>query len=293
MEKIFIVNPNSGNGDSIKIAKEIKALLDSDNEKYHIYYTTAPKDATYIAALHRNCIVYSVGGDGTLFEVVNGLAKNNSALGIIPVGSGNDFIKTINSDDEYTYADLCKMNEHYFINIGSVGIDADIAHNQVKIKKRKIPKSLTYKASIIETFSKFETPHVKITIDDETLNQDITILAMCNGRYYGGGFQIAPNANINDGKFDVYLADGVSKPQILKMLMQVIRGTHESSRFMHKFLSDKVRIESKVPLNCNLDGEIFKLTDMNFSVTDKQIPIYTADDKIKKLCKARGLYRKI
>lgn len=292
MKKVFIVNPISGNGGSLEIAKEIKALLDNDNEEYQMYYTSSPNDATNIAKLHNNSIIYSVGGDGTLFEVINGIANTRNVLGIIPAGSGNDFIKVINSDEKYTYADLCKMNEHYFINIGSVGIDADIANNQVKMKERKIPKSLTYKASIVETFFKFKTPNVKITIDGNAFNQDITILAMCNGSYYGGGFKIAPNANINDGKFDVYLADGISKIQILKLLTKVIKGTHESSMFMHKYSTNNVKIESENPLNCNLDGEIFKLTDMNFSVTDNQIPIYTANDKIKKLCKDKGLYYK-
>lgn len=291
MKKVFIVNPTSGNGKSLEIAKEIKALLDNESEDYQMYYTSSPKEATNIARLFNNSIIYSVGGDGTLFEVINGIANSNNVLGIIPAGTGNDFIKTINNDNEFTSVDLCKMNEHYFINIASVGIDAEIANNQVRMKEIGIPKSLTYKASIVNTLFKFKNPHLKVEINGNKFDQDITILAICNGKYYGGGFKIAPNAIYCDGKFDVYLVDSCKKFKIPGLLLKVIKSTHEESKYVHKYSTDKVRIQSDNNVICNLDGEIFHTNDMEFSITGKKIPIYTADDKIKKLCKSKGLYK--
>lgn len=295
MKKVFIVNPASGNGKSKEIAEEIKKLLDNDGESYEMYYTNAPREAIDIAMKYSKKkdphLIYNVGGDGTLFEVVNGISNSNNILGIIPAGTGNDFIKTINGDNEITYVDLCRMNDYYFINIASVGIDAEIAHNKERMANYHIPKSMRYNASIIDTFFKFKYPRIKATIDDKVFEQDITILAICNGKYYGGGFKIAPNAIYNDGKFDIYLADKVSKLKIPGLLLKVIKGTHENSKCVHKLSGDKVIIHSDKNLNCNLDGEIFSLRDMEFEVTDKKIPIYTADDKIKKLCKSKGLYK--
>jgi len=295
MKKVFIVNPASGNGKAGEIANEIKNVLDKDGDEYEMHYTNAPREAIDIAMKYNKkkerYLIYSVGGDGTLFEVVNGIYNSNNVLGIIPAGTGNDFVKTINNDDEITYVDLCRMNDYYFINIASVGIDAEIANNKSRMKEHRIPKSMQYGASIVDTFFKFKPIHVKATIDDIVYDQDITILAICNGKYYGGGFGIAPNASYNDGKFDIYLADSVKKLQIPGLLLKVIKGTHEESKYVHKLSSNKVIIHSDTNLNCNLDGEIFSLNDMEFEVMDKQIPIYTANDKIKKLCKSKGLYK--
>lgn len=295
MKKVFIVNPASGNGKSKEIADEIKVLLDNDGEQYEMYYTTAPREAIDIAMKYNKskepCLIYSVGGDGTLFEVVNGISNSNNILGIIPAGTGNDFVKTLNNDDEITYVDLCRMNDYYFINIASVGIDAEIAHNKERMRAIHIPKSMQYNASIVDTYFRFKPLHVRAELDDRIFDQDITILAICNGRYYGGGFQIAPNASLNDGYFDIYLVDKLNKLQIPGLILKLIRGRHEEDSRVHKFSSDRIIIHSEQSLNCNLDGEIFSLKDMEFEVTDKKLPIYTANDKIKKLCKSKGLYK--
>lgn len=297
MKKVFIVNPVSGGGKSKKIAEEIKLLLDNDNDDYEMYYTNAPREAIDIALKYKKKkephLIYSVGGDGTLFEVVNGISNSNNILGIIPAGTGNDFIKTIGNDnnEEITYVDLCRMNDYYFINIASVGIDADIAHNKERMKNYHIPNSMQYYASIVDTFFRFKPLHIKAEIDERVFNQDITILAICNGKFYGGGFKIAPNADFNDGIFDIYLADKLSKVKIPGLILKLIKGTHEESKYVHKFSSNKVIIHSDKNLNCNLDGEIFSLKDMEFEITNKKIPIYTANDKIKQLCKSKGLYK--
>lgn len=295
MKKIFIVNPTAGDGKALNILRELQNLLHDSNEDYDIYYTTGPKDATDIAKSFNNpneqYIIYSVGGDGTLFEVVNGIGNSNNILGIIPTGTGNDFIKSIDSNNDITYVDLCRMNEYYFINIASVGIDADIANNQSTMKKIGIPKVLSYKASILYTYFSFKNPSVNIEINDKEISQDVTLLTICNGKYYGGGFKIAPNAIYNDGLFDIYLADKVNKLKIPGLILKLVKGTHEDSKYVHKLSGNKLTIHSDKLLNCNLDGEIFKLHDMEFEVTDKKIPIYTAYDKIKKLCKSKGLYK--
>lgn len=296
MKKVFIVNPASGGGKSKRIAEEIRNLLNNDGEDFEMHYTNAPREAIDIVSKYKKAkkphLIYSVGGDGTLFEVVNGIAESNNVLGIIPTGTGNDFIKTINNDDnEITYVDLCKMNEYYFINIASVGIDADIANNKERMKNYHIPKSMQYYASIIDTYFKFNPIHIKAELDYRAYNQDATILAICNGKYYGGGFQIAPNASYDDGLFDIYLVDKLSKLQIPGLILKLVKSKHEDDNRVHKFTSNSIKVHSDKPINCNLDGEIFTLTDMEFTVTDKKIPIYTANDKIKQLCKSKGLYK--
>ena len=185
--------------------------------------------------------------------------------------------------------------------IDSLGYDRESnAFRIVEYKNIKngslVDQGYTYLKILLERKADFvlkynEKTNSTLRINDIDFSQDITLLTICNGKYYGGGFKIAPNAVFNDGMFDIYLADKVSKTQIPGLILKVVKGTHEDSKYVHKLSSNKVIIHSDKALNCNLDGEIFSLNDMEFEVTDKKIPIYTANDKIKKLCKSKGLYK--
>ena len=293
MKRVFIVNPMAGNGKSIAIMKEIEKIL--EGEDYQIYYTNNRYEATMFAHMFKDSsqpiIIYSVGGDGTLLEVVNGISDSHNILGIIPTGTGNDFVKSINNDDIVTYTNLCKMNDNYFINIASIGIDALIAKALNESRDSLIPKSLRYKVSILNTLLNYEPQQIEAYINHQAIKQSITLLAICNGQYYGGGFRIAPHAQINDDKFDIYLADELKTGQILKLLFKLVKGTHEQSPYVHVLQSNRVIIKSPIFLTCNLDGEIFYCKKMDFHMDDHKIPIYTANDKIKKLCKSKGLYK--
>ena len=138
MKYVFIINPASGKTDYNKIKENIIKTL--ENEDYEIYETKAPKEATQIANRFKNeenTVVYSVGGDGTLNEVVNGIAEGKCKLGIIPTGSGNDFYRTLKeTKNENIRLDLGKVNGRYFINIASVGMDAETCNNANKIKSK-------------------------------------------------------------------------------------------------------------------------------------------------------------
>ena len=102
---------------------------------------------------------------------------------------------------------------------------------------------------------------------------------------------MAPQAIFNDGMFDVYLIDKLSKLKIPGLIMKLTKGRHEESKYVHRLQSYKIIIHSDKELVCNLDGEIFSLCDMEFEVTNKKIPVYTANDKVKQLCKKKGLYK--
>ena len=99
MKRIFIVNPNSGGGKALKVVENIKKICEEDNLEHEIFFTDGPNDATRIAKKFRfsSNIIYSVGGDGTLNEVVNGVVGTNNLLSVIPCGSGNDFERTLTS----------------------------------------------------------------------------------------------------------------------------------------------------------------------------------------------------
>lgn len=268
MKRIFIVNPKSGYGKSLEISKAIDEVCKARKLDYEIIYTERPLDATEIAKSYKRdkLIVYSVGGDGTLNEVVNGLVGSKNILGVIPAGSGNDFYKSLKLyDDEYVKCDLGKINRHYFINIASVGLDAEIGDNAIIMKRKKIPRKMVYNAALFHTFFNFESHNYKIKVDGKDLGEGKKVLiTVANGKIYGGGFKIAPDASINDGLLDVVIADDVSKPKIISLLLKLIQVKHPEAKEVTMLKAKKIQIKADKTITAGIDGEV--LTDKAFKI---------------------------
>jgi len=275
MNYIFIINPESGNKKGVYIGKVIDEYLRDKNINYKIYYTTEKNEATDIAKLHRNSndIVYCLGGDGTLNEVVNGLAYSDSYLSIIPSGSGNDFYKSC-KDFNADIIDLGLVNDRYFINIASLGLDAAMADSANKLKQTKLPNNCVYPLSIIKNYLNLKTFDANI---NEKLNEFI-ILTICNGSYYGGGFKIAPLANLNDGLFDVIQVDKMNRLQVLSLILKLKKAKHLKEKGVKYYTTDKILVNSKIPLLCNIDGEIIKDKTFEFTLKPKALKLLRHDN---------------
>lgn len=287
MKHIFIVNPISGKGKTLKAVDRIKKVCEEENLDYEIYFTEYPKDATKIARKYRftKNIIYSVGGDGTLNEVLNGIVGTKNLLGVIPAGSGNDFYKTLSKiDEEYPVIDIGKVNDRYFINIISIGIDAEVANNVSLMKKRKVPTNQIYNASLIYTFFKYKYKDIDLSIDEkEKKKGKCTILTICNGQVYGGGYKIAPRAKLTDGYFDVYYVEKVSKFHLPSLINMLKRGIHERHNKVHKSQATKIKFKCDKELVCNIDGEIMTAKKFNVKIIPNAITIYNNKELIKKL----------
>ena len=279
MKRVFIVNPNSGSKRGIIVGKLIEEICNELNYEYEIHYTKGKNDATKIAHKYKKdeCIIYSVGGDGTLNEVVNGIVGSKNYLGIIPIGTGNDFVKCIKKG--VYEVDLGKVNDRYFINIASIGIDAMVGYNVENIKKLPVSPKLRYDLSILYTF--FTYNYLKVCYKKE-IDKTVTLIAVCNGRYYGGKYGIAPNALIDDGLFDIYVADYIPKLRIPKILKKLEKQTHGDSPYISAFTSNKLNIKCKKPTICSVDGEIIKAKEFDFEIIPKAINIYNNDIEIQK-----------
>lgn len=286
MKHIFIVNPISGKGKTLKAVDRIKKVCEEENLDYEIHFTEYPKDATKIARKYRftKNIIYSVGGDGTLNEVLNGIVGTKNLLGVIPAGSGNDFYKTLSKiDEEYPVIDIGKVNDRYFINIISIGIDAEVANNVSLMKKRKVPTNQIYNASLIYTFFKYKYKDIELSIDEkEQKKGKCTILTICNGQVYGGGYKIAPSAKLTDGYFDVYYVEKVNKPQLLSLINMLKQGIREKHNKVHKSQATKIKFKCDKELVCNIDGEIMTAKKFNVKIIPNAITIYNNKELIKK-----------
>lgn len=269
MKLIFIINPVSGKNKGIEVGKIIKEYCKLNKLDYKIIFTKEKEDAKKIAQLYKNTLnvkIFSVGGDGTLNEVINALANSNATLGVIPVGTGNDFYRSLNSI-ENGKIDLGKVNDKYFANIASLGLDAEIANYTNYLKTHNLPNKLVYILGIIHEYFSFKP--INITIDD--VKKEVTILTICNAKYYGGGFKIAPNAKINDGLFDIIDVESLNKLQIINLITKLVKGKHLESKKVNFYRTNFIKINSLIPLNCNIDGEIIKGNTFDFSIQKEAI----------------------
>lgn len=283
MKKVFIVNPKSGQGKSIGIMKYVVEKCKQRKEDYEVIYTSYKEQATEIAKekSNKDTIIYSVGGDGTINEIVNGMAYTDGYLSVIPAGSGNDFIRTINKyKDELFDIDLGKVNDKYFVNSASIGLDSEIGYNAGLMKKFNIPKSQIYNASILYTFFKFK-PYKVNFINEEKL---ITILTITNGIYYGGGFPVTPDAQLNDGYLNLCMADDVKMYEVPPLLLKLKKGTHYGQNHISNSKIKNLKISLNHDVICGIDGESIKSDNFNFKVCENAIHYYNKDDyEIKRL----------
>lgn len=291
MRHVFIVNPLAGGGKSLKIAKNISKVCESEGLEYVIHFTKAPMDATRITKeyMSSQCIIYSVGGDGTMNEVINGIVGSNNLFAVIPAGSGNDFSKTLNSIDKIEFTtDIGKINDRYFINVACIGIDGDIAYNAHKIMKEiKVPPSQIYNISILYTFIKYKFKELELILSGVNKKDKFTLLAICNGSYYGGGFNIAPNTDISDGLFDIYYVNKVSKFKIPFCILKLIKGKHGELDIVTKKQSEFVTVKSYDNVVCNIDGECIVGKEFNIHIIRDGVRIYNNKELINKFLSPR------
>jgi diacylglycerol kinase (ATP) len=200
--------------------------------------------------------VIAVGGDGLLHLVLQKVVPAQVPLALIPAGTGNDFVRTLGwsleSFDEHlsfvtstqpTPIDLGLVDGEWFGAILSTGFDSVVNEKANALSWPKGP--MKYNAAIAIELPRFKPRHYEIFLDDQSISTDAMLIAVSNGRSYGGGMLVCPDANISDGLFDVMILRPVSKIEFLKVFPRVFAGTHISHPAVEVLRSRTVRIESK------------------------------------------------
>lgn len=293
MKHIFIVNPAAGKGRPLKLIPDIRRYCEEQNCPYEIIVTEHPGHATEIAAAKSaedRCRICSVGGDGTLNEVLNGMAGSGSSLAVIPSGSGNDFIKSLIGRDvpgdiipatirgTERLIDYGSVNDKYFINIASVGFDAKVAYQTELFKKMPLVSGkAAYILGILNTIIIRSNEHIELKLDDRVISGETLLVAAGIGKYYGGGIKALPDAVIDDGLFDVCHVEGVPRLKILRLFPQYIKGLHGSIEGVHFYRSRRVEITAKKPIPLNRDGEIVLASKAVFEIFPKSLPFVVPD----------------
>ena len=277
MKYIFVINSFTLKEEINEVIHRIKDFCIRKNMEFEVEINNEDNSTEDIVKKYRKCgyTIVAVGGDGMINRVLNALVGTNNTLGFIPCGTGNDFyrsaLKEIKKETEE--CDVIKINDRYFINVACFGIDADVANNKGLIKSKIIPKSQRYNVSVINSFLKYEPRHFVLKMNNEEIEGDFATVAVCNGGYYGSGYNISPNFKLNNGLIDVYAVENDNKFNIMKMILSMRKGKHEKYKKVHKFQTNKLTLISNNEINSNIDGEELVSKKFNIEVKSK-IKIY-------------------
>jgi YegS/Rv2252/BmrU family lipid kinase len=268
MEYHVIYNPAAGRGYGQRIEKKVLDLLNSQLVNYNYHLTNAPGHAQEIASNLKDTgtMVIVAGGDGTIHEVVNGIIGGKCILGILPIGSGNDFVKSLNinknlllslkgiKEGNYMTIDVGKINDIYFPNGLGIGFDAVVVMETNKIKRLR--GALIYLYAVFKALNYYKNQRVRITINGSTEEKDIFMISVGNGTSMGGGFKLTPLAKLDDGLLDVCVFNRLTKMEIYKNLPKAINGKHLRLSQVDMQRTTKLIVESESGIPLHTDGEL-------------------------------------
>lgn len=278
----LIVNPIAGAGRTAKKWPQIMGLLQSVGLRFEHDLTEAPGHARELAksAVKKGYqLVVSVGGDGTINEVVNGLYDSGNLadvmLGIISTGTGGDYIRTIGIPRAYQEACQClksprksavdvgvveylsgsQMMQRLFVNFAGLGFDAEIVKTTTQ-KYKTLNSTASYLTGLFTALLFYKNKEVTLIVDGEVVERKVCSILISNGKYGGGGMFAAPDADLTDGLLDVLIIGDLSKPDLIWSLPRVYRGTHLTHPKVTMKRAREIEIQSAEMVFLQADGEL-------------------------------------
>ena len=281
----IIINPNSGTDSKKNIDKLIFQYLDQSTFDFEIIYTKGPRHATELskeAAKLGYDLVVAVGGDGTVNEVGKGLIGSNTAMGIIPSGSGNGLAKHLNIPSDLVKAiqvinrfhctsiDTVQINNDHFLGIAGIGFDAHIAWKFAKSKQRGF---WSYAALVFQDYPNYSPQFFKMVIDGKPVMKKGLLVSFANSSQYGNDFKIAPQAKLNDGFLQIVILRNPSFYELPDILMKLRNGTIAHSKYYESICCKEVSIRKK-KLMAHIDGEpVFFEDGIQLKVLPKSLKV--------------------
>ena len=307
----IIANPIAGKGKTINYLSQLSQKLEAENIPFQAHVTTKVMDAFEIAHKFAKAsdtkTIISIGGDGTIQEIAAGIIAagkdsgdkaNHVSLGVIAAGSGNDFgmsllgsketalkLRSLSIEDfvEDFYnklispnlqtIDMITANGTPCINISNIGIDARIVNNAAALKPRF--GRYAYLAAVYKSIVQHRNLKMKIQVDGVDFDGKYTLIAACNGRYYGGGMEISPFSKLNDGKITLCLVEGMSRLKTMMVFPSIMMGLHTKLKVIQYIECSSIAIKLDAPTVLCIDGNLMPETDeINFEILPQALEVF-------------------
>jgi diacylglycerol kinase (ATP) len=283
---LFIVNPASARGGTLKTWAEAKKRLAGLDVELNEHVTTREGEAIEVTREALNSgieRVIAVGGDGTLSEVVNGYFDHHgnvinpaASIGLLPSGTGSDFHRSLGrpdwiralTNDETKSIDAARAeftdrdgnrNSRVFINVASFGLGGEVSA-LVNRWRRTLPGWIgggaRFAAAAIVALKRYKNVPVSIRLDEREIQITSNLIVAANGKFAGGGMRLAPHAELDDGLLDVILTDNATRLDVVKELPRIRRGAYLKNPKVNELRAREVSIVCKTPLPIDLDGEM-------------------------------------
>ena len=295
---LVLVNPSSSENRGRRVWEQVQPRFEAlfSSYQYEILETTSSEHNIELGATTDADLIISVSGDGTVHDIAQGIMRrpreDRPALTMLPIGSGNDFARTLGIPFEPERAleaicngrvvpiDVGRCNEFYFLETLSFGIDAAIAIGTYE--KRKTTKSrgfaLYLKVAIEAIIKELRKHRFTYSVDGGPPQEnDFIIFAIQNGPTYGGGFQVAPSALANDGLLNVCVATNTSKLYALYAMSKMAKGKHEQLGIVHTFTARRITIDIAEEVPVQFDGEALRGTHFEIEVLPGALDVLAAE----------------
>ncbi|MDX8365226.1 diacylglycerol kinase [Cytobacillus sp. IB215665] len=297
----IIYNPTSGREAFKKHLPEVLQRLEQAGYETSCHATTGEGDATkaaQIAVKRRYNLVVAAGGDGTINEVVNGIAEQQyrPKLGIIPVGTTNDFARAIGVprsinaacdilvEGEPVPIDLGRVNKQYFINIAGGGRLTELTY-EVPSKLKTILGQLAYYLKGIEMLPSIRPTEVEIEYDGKLFEGEIMLFLVANTNSVGGFEKLAPKSTLNDGMFDLLILKKTNLADFIRIATYALRGEHIRDPKVIYAKANRIKVQTHDKMQLNLDGEYGGLMPGEFVNLYQHIEVFVPKDKAMKMKK--------
>jgi YegS/Rv2252/BmrU family lipid kinase len=286
----LIVNPHSAGGRALKLLPQVETYLDARRVDFRVVRTRSLEHGVEqaLVAVEAGEIPVVVSGDGLLGAIGGAVADSDTPLGIVPGGRGNDLARVlgISSDPQEAIAtvlaghsrriDVGEANGKRFLGIASVGFDSEA--NRVANETSWLGGNLVYAYAALRVLAAWKPAGFTIAADDSRTRVSGYSVIVANNRAYGGGMFVAPNAELDDGEFDIVTIGEVGKLRFLANLPKVFKGTHVDADEVRVFRAPHLELSASKPFPVYADGEALTDTPVSLRVLPRALSVLVPQD---------------
>lgn len=271
MKLLVVCNPEAGGGKSVRVLQQFEDLLHQSGTSFEVLLTSKRFDVDLIrekADTYQPDIVSIIGGDGTINDVINATFLSDCTYHILAAGSGNDFAQLLDSSNriedsieklqqaETRLVDVGQCNDRYFLNGLGIGFDGEVAAKTVLRRWKIIPTSWKYWIEIFKQVLFYTSKAYSIQTGSHNEERRCFMISVANGKAYGGGFQVSPKSEVDDGLLDLVTIQPMLPILRLFRIPLVEKGKHLEKSYVDHQTTQLVTIESEEEMSAHLDGEI-------------------------------------